>query len=185
LARALVCSGGTFPWTAIDQPRAEFFARPVDYVDGDWSASASLSRWWGISARAYGQGGRMNQQNGTHAPMYGSHSNDKPQLNSTHTHDLPQQLVALRQGEQPGPAEVSSPFNIPSPAATRSTRPPPERLEPSPFLTLQLLKRSRIDTVPGSVPSPSALEATQGQMNDFFSQLPYKCHQNRVASVGD
>ena len=31
----------------------------------------------------------------------------------------------------------------------------------------------------------TALEATQGQMDGFFSQLPYKCHQNRVASVGD
>ena len=30
-----------------------------------------------------------------------------------------------------------------------------------------------------------ALEATQGQLDGFFSQLPYKCHQNRVASVGD
>jgi len=30
----------------------------------------------------------------------------------------------------------------------------------------------------------TALEATQGQMDGFFSQLPYKCHQNRVASVG-
>ena len=28
-------------------------------------------------------------------------------------------------------------------------------------------------------------EATQGQIDDLFSQLPYKCHQNRVASVGD
>ena len=30
----------------------------------------------------------------------------------------------------------------------------------------------------------ATLEATQGQMDGFFSQLPYKCHQNRVASVG-
>ena len=30
-----------------------------------------------------------------------------------------------------------------------------------------------------------ALEATQGQNDSFFSQLPYKCHHNRVASVGD
>ena len=28
-------------------------------------------------------------------------------------------------------------------------------------------------------------EAAQGQIDGFFSQLPYKCHQNRVASVGD
>ena len=32
---------------------------------------------------------------------------------------------------------------------------------------------------------PSALEATQGQMDGFFSQLPYKCHLEEVASVGD
>ena len=31
----------------------------------------------------------------------------------------------------------------------------------------------------------SALEATQGQMDGFFSQLPYKCHLEKVASVGD
>ena len=31
----------------------------------------------------------------------------------------------------------------------------------------------------------AAMEATQGQIDGFFSQLPYKCHQNRVASVGD
>ena len=30
-----------------------------------------------------------------------------------------------------------------------------------------------------------ALEATQGQMDGFFSQLPYKCHLEEVASVGD
>ena len=32
---------------------------------------------------------------------------------------------------------------------------------------------------------PAALEATQGQMDGFFSQLPYKCHLEEVASVGD
>jgi len=31
----------------------------------------------------------------------------------------------------------------------------------------------------------TTLEATQGQFDGFFSQLPYKCHQNRVASAGD
>ena len=31
----------------------------------------------------------------------------------------------------------------------------------------------------------TTLEATQGQIDGFFSQLPYKCHQNRVASGGD
>jgi len=29
------------------------------------------------------------------------------------------------------------------------------------------------------------LESTQGQIVGFFSQLPYKCRQNRVASVGN
>jgi len=33
-------------------------------------------------------------------------------------------------------------------------------------------------------PKP-ALEATQGQMDGFLSQLPYKCHLEEVASVGD
>ena len=31
----------------------------------------------------------------------------------------------------------------------------------------------------------TTLKATQGQIDGFFSQLPYECHQNRVASVGD
>jgi len=31
----------------------------------------------------------------------------------------------------------------------------------------------------------AALEATQGQMDGFFSQLPYKCYLEEVASVGD
>ena len=30
-----------------------------------------------------------------------------------------------------------------------------------------------------------ALEATQGQLDGSFSQLPYKCHLEEVASVGD
>ena len=30
----------------------------------------------------------------------------------------------------------------------------------------------------------ATLEATHGQMDGFFSQHPYKCHQNRVAFVG-
>ena len=29
------------------------------------------------------------------------------------------------------------------------------------------------------------LEATQGQMDGFFSQFPSKCHVEEVASVGD
>ena len=31
----------------------------------------------------------------------------------------------------------------------------------------------------------AALEATQGQMDGFFSQLPYKCHIEELAPVGD
>jgi hypothetical protein len=31
----------------------------------------------------------------------------------------------------------------------------------------------------------TTLEATFGQIDGFLSQLPYKCHQNRVASEGD
>ena len=31
----------------------------------------------------------------------------------------------------------------------------------------------------------AALEATQGQIDGFFSQLPNKCHLEEVASVGD
>ena len=33
--------------------------------------------------------------------------------------------------------------------------------------------------------SGSALEATQGQMNGFLSQIPYKCRLEEVASMGD
>jgi len=33
--------------------------------------------------------------------------------------------------------------------------------------------------------SDSALEATQGQMDGFLGQLPYKCYLEEVASVGD
>jgi len=29
------------------------------------------------------------------------------------------------------------------------------------------------------------MEATQGQINCFFNQLPYKCHLEEVAFVGD
>ena len=29
------------------------------------------------------------------------------------------------------------------------------------------------------------LEATHGQMDGFFSQLPYECYLGEVASVGD
>ena len=36
-----------------------------------------------------------------------------------------------------------------------------------------------------STESGPFLEATQGQMDGFFSQLSYKCHLEEVASVGD
>ena len=44
------------------------------------------------------------------------------------------------------------------------------------------LRRSSPGPKAGSL---STLEATQGQIDSFFSQPPYKCHKNRVASVGD
>ena len=37
----------------------------------------------------------------------------------------------------------------------------------------------------GQMALKSTLEATHGQMDVFLSQLQYKCHQNRVAYVGD
>ena len=37
----------------------------------------------------------------------------------------------------------------------------------------------------GEIEVRSALEATQGQIDSFFSQLPYKCYLKEVASVGD
>ena len=40
----------------------------------------------------------------------------------------------------------------------------------------------RVKTGAGRV---AAMEATQGQMNGFFGQLPYNCHLKEVASVGD
>ena len=39
--------------------------------------------------------------------------------------------------------------------------------------------------VKGPSRPPTALEATQGQTGGFFSPLPSKYHQNRVASQGD
>ena len=35
----------------------------------------------------------------------------------------------------------------------------------------------------GGLQERAALEATQGQIDGFFSQLPYKCHLEEVASV--
>ena len=36
-----------------------------------------------------------------------------------------------------------------------------------------------------SAQEPTTLEATQGRIDGFLSQLPCKCHPNRVVSVGD
>ena len=44
---------------------------------------------------------------------------------------------------------------------------------------------SAVNTLPDGCEEAATLEATQVQIDGFFSQLPYKCHQNRVASVGD
>ena len=49
-------------------------------------------------------------------------------------------------------------------------------------------KPKRMRGHPGGGPNalPEAtLEVTPGQIDGFFSQLPYNCHQNRMASVGD
>jgi len=43
----------------------------------------------------------------------------------------------------------------------------------------------RGDETGGVRRTSSTLESTQVQIDGFFGQLPYKCHQNRVASVGD
>jgi hypothetical protein len=53
-----------------------------------------------------------------------------------------------------------------------------ESFEPRPSERGVNCKRGWIDKLP-------ALEATQGQIDVFFGQLPCKCYQNRVASVGD
>ena len=54
------------------------------------------------------------------------------------------------------------------------------------FGVIELLEVARADRVDQAVQDYfSTLEATQGQIDDFISQLSCKCHQNRVASVGD
>jgi len=58
---------------------------------------------------------------------------------------------------------------------------------------LRVKKKKTRDSLPvrgftqtrtGSFPTTAALEATQGQMDGFFSQLPYKNYVEEVASVG-
>ena len=46
-------------------------------------------------------------------------------------------------------------------------------------------KRGRRRRNKWKILSDSTLEATQVQIDGFFSQLPYKCHRNRMASVRD
>ena len=43
----------------------------------------------------------------------------------------------------------------------------------------------RLEAESGLKVPPPALEAAQGQMDGFFCQLPYACHFEEVASVGD
>jgi len=52
---------------------------------------------------------------------------------------------------------------------------------------ISLGRASRLTLAPTAVAGwgNPTLQATQGQIDGFFSQLPYTCHQNRVASVGD
>ena len=45
--------------------------------------------------------------------------------------------------------------------------------------------RAKLVDLPTKISQTTALEATQGQMDGFFSQLPYKCHLEEVASGGD
>ena len=49
----------------------------------------------------------------------------------------------------------------------------------------EIKKRRREEGPKESQRREAALEATQGQMNGVSSQLPYKCHLEEVASVGD
>ena len=44
---------------------------------------------------------------------------------------------------------------------------------------------SQVDRPGVRYKSSTALEATLGQMDGFFSQLPYKCYLEEVASVGN
>jgi len=54
------------------------------------------------------------------------------------------------------------------------------------FLAEQVLRYSpSANRPPGHTDCSTTLEAAQGQKYGFLSQLPYKCHQNRVASAGD
>ena len=68
-------------------------------------------------------------------------------------------------------------------ARARGTRPLQERRR---LLPLPVRRADGPPLRPRSpLPLPAAVEATQGQIDGLFSRLPYKCHQNRVAYVGD
>ena len=50
---------------------------------------------------------------------------------------------------------------------------------------LDTLIRTILEVPGGAGGTGPTLEATQGQNDSFFSQLPYKCYLEEVASVGD
>ena len=58
-------------------------------------------------------------------------------------------------------------------------------LSASPALSLQEKVRTQGHVLAKDNRGQSALEATQGQMDGFSSQLPYRCHLEEMASVGD
>ena len=63
----------------------------------------------------------------------------------------------------------------------QDTKPKTTEEAPVPELT----RRADWSNTEKKVPALSALEATQGQRDDFFCQLPYKFRLEEVASVGD
>ena len=74
-----------------------------------------------------------------------------------------------------------------------STHPPLTRFKVHPLNPQVAYDRCVVDKLGGFLEtllttaacSITALEATQGQMDGFFGQLPNKCHLEEVASVGD
>ena len=63
----------------------------------------------------------------------------------------------------------------------QDTKPKTTEEAPVPELT----RRADWSNTEKKVPALSALEATQGQRDGFFSQHPYKCHLEEVVSVED
>ena len=96
-----------------------------------------------------------------------------------------QYLTATRIGCSLVACQSSSVVYVSLPVHSHQSRGhPPESVgwrRSKPVVTQRDVKRHR-------TPSRGALttlETTQRKMDGFFSHLPYKCHQNRVASVGD